>query len=492
MKHKTSRGARAIALLGTAAIAAGSIGLIATPAFAAPGEGGTGTLTVHKLEQPDTDFGPANGTELDLSGAGAVGLEAGFTVCSIDGIDLANSAEWSRLSNISASINGSGDVVVNEGGNTLTVTCAAEQTTTLPAGATTFDLAADKAYVVYESTPAENAISVAQPAVVTVPYPGSGAAGEAAWNYNPHIYPKNIVVGSGATKDGKIVGDKVTFDINVPIKPLSQGETYTELRINDQLSDSLQFTGGTVVLQNSAGGDVALVPADYTLSTPSGNGGDEVILNFTASGLAKIQANIGGNIVFTINADAIGTGSTANEAKITLNGKTTDKGPEVPNPSEFFGGAYIIKQADNKGAGANVPLAGASFSIYTADAAATTCPATPDAAATEVFADQVSGADGNTPDVVLAAGKYCVYETGVPAGYKGLNGGLVLEVTGEGSNVTVVNTQIGADEGDLPALPLTGAAGSFLILGGGVVLLLAGIVLVVARRRKQEEELEEV
>lgn len=483
---------KGLAALGAAVVAVGVCGLIATPAHAAPGEGGTGTVSVHKLEQPDAPFGPNDGSE--LTATDATPLVAGFTACSIDGIDLSNSAHWNRLQNIGVTLDGDGNPVASEGGTPLTLNCGTEQSTAAATGATAFTLPADRAYVVYESTPAENAISVAQPTLVTVPYPGNGSAGTPAWNYSPHIYPKNIVVGSGATKDGVIVGNSVTFDVNVPINPLAAGQTYTELRINDQLADSLRYTGGAVALTDKDGESVPLVAGDFTLTEPSAdaeeNEGVEVVLNLLGPGLAKIDANIGGTLTLTIDADAIGTGSTENEAQITVNGKSTDPGtgPEVPNPQNYFSGAHLVKQAQNKGVASTVPLAAAQFDVYTADDAATECPATPDGSATRVLTGETSAASGNTPNRVLAEGKYCVYETVVPAGYKGLVGGILLTVAGEDSSVTVVNNQIGTDPTDLPNLPITGATGSVLLAVGGAALLALGGVFLALRRRKALQE----
>lgn len=460
----------------------------AGPAFAAPGEGGSGTVTVHKLEQPEGDLGANDGSQLETSGA--TPLVAGFTACAIADIDLSVSSDWDRLSKLTVTpVEGDAPVVEEAGGGVLALSCGTEQMTAAADGATAFDLSADSAYVIYESTQAANTVAAAQPTIITVPFPGNGAAGQPVWNYEPHIYPKNTVVGSGATKDGVVIGNQVTFDIKVPINPLAKDENYSELRVNDQLKDFLKYTAGSVTLANKSGNPVALVAGtDYTLTAPTGDTAVEVVLNFLPPGLAKLDANIGGKLTLTIEAEAVGTGSTENEATITINGASTGPGtgPETPDPERFFAGAHVLKLAMNKGASNAVALAGATFSIVTLDSSATECPATIDADETVVFADQVSAADGKTPSQVTAAGKYCVYETAVPAGYKGLSGGMMLEVTGENSTVDVVNTQIGADEGDLPTLPLTGAAGSVLVVAGGALLLVIGAVLLNARRKQNQ------
>lgn len=102
------------ALVGSAVLVLGSSMMLAGPAMAAPGEGGDGTLTVHKLEQPEGgDLGPNDGSELPLTGVNP--LEAGFTACSIDDIDLTVAADWERLKGIVVTIDPNGDPVATEG-----------------------------------------------------------------------------------------------------------------------------------------------------------------------------------------------------------------------------------------------------------------------------------------------------------------------------------------------------------------------------------------
>ena len=78
-----------------------------------------------------------------------------------------------------------------------------------------------------------------------------------------------------------------------------------------------------------------------------------------------------------------------------------------------------------------------------------------------------------------------MYETGVPAGYKGVVTGTKLTVASEDASVTIQNTQIGSDEGDLPSLPLTGATGQILMLLAAVILLAVGGGLYLMRRRRE-------
>ncbi|ROR97152.1 LPXTG-motif cell wall-anchored protein/fimbrial isopeptide formation D2 family protein [Salana multivorans] len=490
---------RIAAITGVSALLSIAAVGVALPAFAAPGSGGTGTITVHKFEQPlSGDLGEADGSELTVPSDATALAGVGFRFCVIDDVDLSVASDWDRLKDITATVDAGGDLVVTEApATTLTTTCGAEVLTDADGAAPSPALPADRAYVVYESTPPADAIYTMQPTLVTVPFPGNGTGD--AWNYHPHLYPKNVLAGSGATKNGTIVGGKVTFDVTVPINNLGLDETttppspksYTQLQVEDQLSGALTYTGASVVLLDPDGDEVAIAsPGDYTLTESGGL----VTLTFASpQGLALLDANVGGSVVLTIAADASATGTTANTATITINGVGSDV--EVVDPESFFSGAHVVKEAQNRGAASTVPLAGAGFTLFTRDGL-TTCPA--DVAAAEADATLatvdtgaapfVSAADGSTPEIVLAEGAYCVYETTVPAGYKGQTTGSLLTVSGEGASTTLVNTQMGADEGDLPGLPITGSNGRLLLTIGGTALILTALGLVLARRRREARQ----
>lgn len=475
------------------AVLVGAAGLaVSVPALAAPGDGGTGSLTVHKFEQPGSgDFGPADGTQIAPPAEAVPVGGVGFTVCSITDIDLAEASDWDRLKDLVGTVDSGGDLVVTEGGSPVAVDCQPEITTSTAGEAIFANLPADRAYFVYESTPADNALYAMIPTLVTVPYPGNGTG--AAWNYDVHIYPKNALAGSGATKNGEIIGSDVTFDITVPINNLGLDDNgdqvlYSEFVITDQLSSALTYGSSSVQLLDSNGDEVTMTAGtDYTLAESAGL---VTLTMVDPAGLALLDANIGGKLVLTITADANGTGDTSNTANITINGKETEV--SVVDPKEFYSGAYIMKEASNRGAATNVPLAGAGFELYTKDGLVS-CPAYEDLAAdadmkqVDVGSNYVSGTDGKTPELVLAKGSYCVYETVVPAGYKGAIGGALLDVQAEGANLTVVNTQVGSDEGDLPSLPITGAQGRVLLAIAGVGFLTIAMGLYLVRRNRQRE-----
>ena len=486
------------------ALAAGAFSLTSSAAFAdetvpptKPGDSGVGSITVYKYEQPDEPLSEtSDGSELPAEALENVKPIAGvgFTVCRVGGIDLTKAADWTRLANLTVTLDGEGKAVVTEtvgGASTVPeLDCTVATDVTDDDGRVRFDaLAADFAYVVYESAPPSNAVDVAQPALLTIPYPGT--SDEKVWNYDPVIYPKNTLVGSGATKNGKIIGNKVTYDIAVPINPLAPGKTYFEFTIEDALSEDLQYTSSRVTLTTKDGVKLELVDGvDYTLEhkeSDEANVSGTVTFTMGESGLKLLDANLHSTLVLTIDADAIDSGTTANTAHITINGITGDT--KIDEPENFWKNAHITKLANNRGATENVPLAGATFDIYAVGDDVTDCGTEPIKDTTKVFGDQRSADDGRTPNQVLAEGWYCAYETAVPAGYKGDPNGVLLHVTAEDATAVVVNDQIGTDDGDLPFLPLTGSTGSMLLLGGGAAILAVGVVLfLVSRRRRSQAE----
>ncbi|NYD28436.1 SpaH/EbpB family LPXTG-anchored major pilin [Leucobacter aridicollis] len=523
--NSTSRPRRALALLGVAAIAAGALGVGTAPAMAAPGDGGTGSITVHKHEYTGTVLGPNDGTELDLSGQTVNGLVAGFTVCAINGIDLSKSADWKRVNALVATggIGPGARPAVTEGGTPLTLSCGIEKPTRAGDGVAKFDgLSADRAYVVYESTPPANALQTAQPTIVTVPLPSPN---KEEWNYHPHIYPKNSIVGSGATKGGALVTGKVSYGITVPIKPLPDGEQYWEVRIDDQLSEHLVYDSvATARLTGADGKAVSLVVGvDYTVTPASNVAKTKVELVLLAPGLAKYNANIGGKLVLSFRTGMKAGGSTANRALITLNGVSSLGsgarssraanlgGPiEIENPEYPFTNQHYRAKDSKTGD----PIAGVGFTTYLHPILdGTSCPADPEelreispswwelAQPWIEFDDffVVSSPDTVTTDAAgfahiikwnqgtVGSATYCAYVDVVPDGYRAPAAPTLFKVTHDDMEIPVLLERSEIKPGELPALPVTGAAGTAGLIGGGAVLLLAAGVLALRRGRVAQQ-----
>lgn len=128
MNTRNTHRLRPIALLGATLLATASLTFAAAPAFAAaPGDGGEGTLTIHKLEQPaEVNLGPNDGSEIELEGAKP--LVAGFDACAIKELDLSKASDWERIKDITITLTTGGEPIATEGGTALTLQCLGEKT----------------------------------------------------------------------------------------------------------------------------------------------------------------------------------------------------------------------------------------------------------------------------------------------------------------------------------------------------------------------------
>lgn len=530
MSAPPRRPLRAAAILGVAAIAVGALGAVALPATADPGTGGTGStgsITVHKYEQMDQPIGPSDGSELDLSGITVNGLVAGFTACEITGIDLARASDWHRIPNLiaRAAANPSIPPEVTEEGTPLALNCGPQRMTpTDRSGAKFANLNADRAYVVYESAPPKNAIQAAAPSIVTVPYPGTT---QGNWNYHPHIYPKNTIVGSGSTKTAIGIGAAVGYTITVPVKPLAEGESYWQMEIEDQLSEYLIYTKApTVRLTNANNSSVTLsADTDYTVSPATNAKKTKIEFALTGTGLEKFSASVGGKLTlgFTTPIADVDGATTANYALIRLNGIASmgakgaatrsggqglGRGAEVVNPEPFFSGQHY--QVTDRVTGE--PVQGARFNTFVHPTKqATSCPATSaelrlltpwwdpepwaslgvDPMILSTVDDTVSDANGFTyisPNRgTVATGAYCGYLEGVPAGYKAPAGPVYFWVAADNTRIIVQLDRVDLTAGDLPGLPVTGTTGNLKAIGAGVTLLAAAGAIAVFRRRTRQQ-----
>ncbi|QAY62038.1 isopeptide-forming domain-containing fimbrial protein [Xylanimonas allomyrinae] len=486
-----SRRTRGIALAGATAIVLGG----AVTAVAQEDDTTHGSITVYKYELPDESLAPQNGQAIDdIADALTAVAGAGFSVCEVEDIDLMRAEDWETLKKFTVAVNTDGTPAVTMDATEFDcdLVSGQDEATTDGTGKAVFvGLPAYKAYVVYESELPSGALYRAAPTFLTIPYPGTGTGEAAAWNYNPVIYPKNVIVGSGATKEASVAGDTVSFDITVPINALGKDKAYTKFVISDQLGDHLAYTGASFTLTDKDGYVVDFVDDDYTLTAPSGVGGAEVVLALVENGLSVVSQNIGGKLVLTITTKVLASGSTENMATITINEKSTDdnSSPKVVDEVDIHVGAYLLKKGMAKDNSTEFPLAGAVFAVY--EMGDEGCADQEPADGTEIVKGLTSGSTGETDTFTIPAGYYCVYETSTPFGYKnaGVKEWPVKKIAdlNEGSPfLKIVNEQIDVSDGDLPALPVTGASGiiTMLVLGGSLISL--GVVLAVVRRRRDQ------
>lgn len=477
MNTHTSLGRRIVAALGAAAL--GLVG-VAGVANAADGETGdtpvTGvgninlstptSLTIHKY---DGNRGTAgDGSKItDTSGLGNAlkGVTFDITPVQTKGgadIDLTTQAGWDLIKDVKAE-----DVTVANG---YTFGAATEAKTDAN-GSVTTDLPKGL-YLVTETGYGENTITTpVEPFLVTLPLP----QGNGAWLYDVHVYPKNAVDTNVSTKevsdptDGVKIGSTVPWTIKAPVQPDKPGDI-TSFKITDTLDTRLSYESLSIEGYSA--------PADYTVAQD----GQTVTINFTPAGAAKLTAGDIVTVTLNTKVESLGNGVIPNSATVFTNdndGHTTSK-PDEPgtNPTTNWGPLEVLKFA--KGDEAKV-LAGAEFTVYTAEDATTVA---------GVFTTDASGKGsivlwvGNDDDTTQT---YYLKETKAPAGYVLDKTVRTVKVTaGEATSVEV--QPISNTQQDHPELPLTGANGQLLALvGGGALVLLAGGTALVARKRSHQD-----
>lgn len=473
------RRGRIASLLGV--IAAGLLGatVVATPASAFVGGPGidpdqTGSIVLHKYEQPETPTGlPNDGSELTPAQLAGLTPLAGvtFTLRSVGGIDLATNAGWDEVGDLTAD-----DVLADPASYPLT---AAGSGATNAAGDLSFPGLPLGVYLVTETDPGTNPIAQpAAPFLVTMPLP----TGDSTWLYDVNVYPKNAVTELTKTVDDSVafgLGDDVEWTITGHVPFLAATDPLTAFAIRDVLDARLGYSAATLTAQTAAGDPLPLLATDYTLTAPAPVGTTGTVeAVFTAAGLAKLDANQGAIVSLALSTEvlAIGDGSIENTAELTVNSSITDAAA-VTN----WGALEIFKYATVDGV--EERLAGAEFQIFTsaADAAALTNPVAVNGETTFT-----SSSTANIAIEGLKVGDYFVVETTAPVGYLAnttpIPVTIVLGSTADAVVLDVENNQVPAW-----VLPLTGGNGAATLglLGGGVIVLTIGAALVLNERRKK-------
>jgi len=449
---------------------------LGAPAFAATiPDGSTGSITVHKYEQPDTPTGlPNDGSLVDPSLLTALTPIAGvqFTVQQVNTIDLTTNAGWDTYSDLTLPIAAPytlGPAV------TITTDAAGEATAAnLPVGV----------YLVTETVyPA--GVTPSAPFLISVPL--TNPDDPDSWLYDVHAYPKNSV--SGVTKtvtdiaDVKI-GDDIDWTITADIPDLGNIDGY---KIVDQLDTKLTYLSAAVTLTN---GTPLVLGTDYTIGFDAGT--NTVTVLFTAAGLDKLEANSTAQVQVVITTDVNTVGEIANTALLypnlaSFNVQPGQPGGPVVTPPVLtkWGNVTLHKVGEDTGAA----LAGATFVIYAsqADAEAGTNPiatATTDAAGNITFtglrySNWANGVALNPGDPGYRT--YYIVETVAPTGYELIPDPIAVIVDDFDNVVDLTIEDVPANGGF--ELPITGGTGTLLVSGVGIALL-AGAGLMAARTRK--------
>ena len=459
---KLIAGASALALVG-----AGLLGATAASADDAPGidPAQTGSISVHKSsavpgEQGDgTEITPDPGLDTEL-----LGVEFTLQPVLHNGapIDLSTAEGWELSEAVTNA--GTAPSLPSAGYSLGTSTAVA----TDAAGVATFTGLNLGLYLVTETKSGDNLIAQKHdPFWVTVPYPNE----DGSWNYNVHVYPKNVLNEINLTKtvdtEALLLGDEVTWTLETSV-PASE-LPYESFTLTDVLPAELTFVSwGSLMLNGEA-----LEAADYTVSD------DKSEISLTESGLAKLdlagEATFSIELVTTVNTIPAG-GKVVNNATLTINGTT------VEDPANTNLGTIELTKTDESDA----ILPGAKFELYGSAPVNGEPEGDPIATGTTndlgVIVWQVHvGIDEDVTE------DFWVREIVAPAGFVlPANPWTKIDVTaGATAEPTIMN-----HKADGPDLPLTGAQGTllFTLAGIGLMAVAGGAVLVQRRARQRRAE----
>lgn len=488
--NPTRRGLRGVLAASAVAVFLG-LGL-AAPAAAAPlvDPNATGSITVHKLQAPDSPTGlPNNGTAVDTTGLAPLpGVE--FQVRQVTGVDLSTNDGWADASDLSGvfdavdpegSITGAGFALA-AGASLVTDASGQAAFTGLPVGL----------YLV-EETSVPAGVTPSAPFLVSVPL--TDPDDRDTWLYDVHVYPKNAVTTASKTVDDAEavqLGDEVTFTITSDIPNVDPIDGF---RIVDVLDPKLDYVAATVTL---ADGTTIAEGADFTIVHDAGT--NAVALEFTAAGRAILAANNTTQVVFDIDTTVNAVGEIANQALVYPNAASFDIDPGEP------GGPTVTPEVETRWGGLTVekigtdsaPLTGAVFQVFTsaADAAAQTNPVTlgGDTEFEVVAADGTLTIEGLrysdfANGVTVAPGdagylQYYLVEVQAPDGYELLAEPIEFTVTAATSAVGIDLTITNVPHNGGFQLPFTGGTGSGLLYLVGIGLIAGGVVFLVVKRRR--------
>lgn len=471
-------------LAGVGALALAAVGLFGT-ATAAQAEDDLpplgnvdleeiGSITVHKLTQPDTPgTTPGTGEAVELpTGAEPIsGVE--FEIYQAD-IDLSVAANWADLDELEPPSTAPEEDLIATG---VTVD-----------GVLTFGGLEVGVYYIYETdvTGAVDAdgdpitiVGQADPFVVVIP-----TAIDGDWVYDVHAYPKNAVGAIEKDVDESEavgLGDVVSWPITASIPTINKanGDEFKSIVITDQLDSRLTYQDVTsVTYDGGAFTDFTVTHVNGLVTFTVNQTGLTTLTNGNGGGEIKFVINTVVNSIDPVEGSVLPGGVIENYANLDINGTDVDS-----NEVETWWGAIKIVKTD---ADNDERLEGAVFEVYAtqADAAAETDPIEVDGET-----QFETGSDGTViiPGLLVGenntAGKtYWLKEVAQPEGYQLIADPISVTVTAGGTTQAVL-APIDNEKVDFPELPITGANGALLFGLGGAAVVAIGLGLALRARR---------
>lgn len=511
------RGRKALSLAAVLAVGAGTLFASAMPAHAENIDTNkTGSIIIHKSTVPGNGNQNPDGSGTDPSGAGIA--EVVFEYCKINGIDLigGGNAAWDDLNAITPAQK---LAAATKGVNVLgdyTLSDCQDAPATDAAGLSTIPNLNLGAYFLREVAAPDKVIKKAEPFIVTVPTPSiNKGTGNGEWVYNVNVYPKNTV-GEGPIKNienqptnGAILGAPIDYTVTQTVPALGNDKDgnpipYNKFIMTDTLDSKLDPLANENVVVTVNGTPVT----DFTATWD----GQKLTTKLGDAALAALKAGDKVQVSFKAKANAVGTiDNTAyvNVNDLIIDGEPGEPGdPEEPgnptnkvttkwgqlqllkvdqgNPAKTLEGAefavYQSKVTDNCGAltlGDMIPVKNADGSVYKATSDENGIINIPGL----WVGDDGKLADGTQPNN-LDQRCYVLVETKAPAGFI-LDADKQHEAIVKPGTMATVQFNIENKQQEVPELPLTGAAGTMIMVGGGLVLVLAGAGGVALNRRRQ-------
>lgn len=477
----------------------------ADPSYGNINQDAKGSIIIHKHLNGD-------GTNGTASGGGSEGSQyvngVTFAAYPITSLDLKQPTAWDTLS----TLNVPDSACADPSSPTLdgqTLGGSAGSATTSGNGLATISDLSVRAYLVCETATPANIVQKAKPFVVTVPYPNTTSADQdGSWLYSVNVYPKNTEVSIDKTIDEQTnhgLGSVVSFPVTTAVPTLDTTSYFKYFQIKDSMDSRFTGVGVSKVM---LGDDQLSENTDYTVATS----GNDVTVKFTKSGLTKLKANAGKNVVATFQGTVsqVGNGTINNSAQLFTDTQfgsepdqpsdppQTDNPPTSPTVTTNWGDLKVQKvDTNNKTTG----LSGATFQVYDAtDPYASSCAgATKTGSPISVngntsFTSDSSGVvdiaglfvSDSVHDTVSAAQRcYVLVETAAPAGFVKQDSDIPVTVkTGTTDTSVAYDATVENTKEAVPGLPLTGAQGRVLMMIIGAVLIITAATTVVVRSRR--------
>lgn len=301
------------------------------------------------------------------------------------------------------------------------------------------------------------------------------------------------------------IGDEVSFQITIDVKKGAYNyKLYDKMSKGFKLKDPMNTITNSTLQVHAADSegtfyDTLKEDQDYTL-TKNSDGFTVEFKNEYLKTHETVEYKIVVSYIAILTGDAeignSGVGNT-NETYLTYGDKNTESQHSTTNTYTF--GIPVFKYT-----GANTPLAGAKFSLYS-DESCTNIITLIKPEAGETYRRFIEGTDDINKKVTviettsagefnitgLNLGTYYLKEIEAPKGYNKLNNAIVVKIEKSIDGATFVNlfqdgsatTKVNVENKSGSLLPSTGGMGTTIFyIAGAFLVLISGVVLIAKKR----------